>query len=507
MRNMYHHLIIALTCVLLLPISITAQVTTIPVGTTTRSMILYVPPALPLNRPLVISMHGLNQGADYQQAQAKWEPVADTAKFVVVFPSGINRQWDISGNSDIDFISAIIDTMARRYSIDRNRVYLSGFSMGGMMTYHAATRIANKIAAFAPVSGYPLGGANYNSSRPVPVIHVHGTADDVVTYNNVINYLNGWVTRDQCPSTPVITQPYPANKPNSIASKRYWGPGAEGSEVVLITLTGKGHWYSVDTVNGVHTSIEIWNFAKRFSLGNSIQENATGFCGVNGTIDNNYPGYTGSGFANTNNAIGNGINWRINFATAGTKTFTVRYAGIENRPAKLIVNGITVVSNINFPPTGSWSAWSTVAVTANVNAGIFNVRLEATGNNGLPNIDNLEVTGGTAADCGAVITSSNSRVADNPNEAEAKVLSDKSITLYPNPAYNKIKLMLSAYWKAGDNITIYDATGKVLLNKQSTGNMEELNITSLSAGTYFLRVTNKDSEETVQTFIKRQTTP
>ncbi len=77
-------------------------------------------------------MHGSGQSPDYQRAQAKWEQVADTAKFLVVFPGGINNQWDISGTSDINFITAIIDTMHRRYGIDRNRVYLSGFSMGGM---------------------------------------------------------------------------------------------------------------------------------------------------------------------------------------------------------------------------------------------------------------------------------------------------------------------------------------------------------------------------------------
>lgn len=483
---------------LLFPLCTIGQVTTIPVGTTTRSMILYVPSSLPPNRPLVISMHGLGQGADYQKAQAKWEPVADTAKFLVVFPSGINQQWDISGNSDIDFILAIIDTMARRYSIDRNRVYLSGFSMGGMMTYHAATRIANRIAAFAPVSGYPLGGANYNSSRPVPIIHVHGTADDVVTYNNVINYLNGWVTRDQCPFTPQITQPYPANKPNSIVTKRYWGPGAEGSEIVLLTLAGKGHWYSTDTINGVHTSIEIWNFAKRFSLANAIQENATGFCGVNGTIDNNYPGYTGSGFANTNNAAGNGINWRINFATTGTKTFSIRYASIENRPANLIVNGTTVASNINFPSTGSWSTWATVSVTANVNTGAFNVRLEATGNNGLPNIDYLEVSGGTAANCAATITNANAKTV-----AAANTVSEKKFSLFPNPAFNTIKLTLPSLWKAGDNLTIYDVAGKQVLNKQLAGNVDEIEISSLQAGTYFIKVSNKESKTAMQKFIKK----
>lgn len=237
----------------------------IPVGTTTRTMIAYAPAGLTPKRPLMISMHGMNQDAAYQKGQAQWELVADTANFVVVYPNGINNGWDISGNRDIEFVNVIIDSMANRYDIDRNRVYLSGFSMGGMFTYHAATRMADKIAAFGPVSGFPLGGGSYTSSRPVPIIHVHGEADDVVQITNLQGYLNGWISRNNCPSTAVVTKPYPSNMPNSAATKKYWGPGDMGVEVVLMTIAGKGHWHSMDAASIV-TSNEIWNFCKKFAL-------------------------------------------------------------------------------------------------------------------------------------------------------------------------------------------------------------------------------------------------
>lgn len=231
----------------------------IRVGTSTRNMIVYAPAGLPAKRPLLISMHGYNQDAGYQQSQANYEQVADTAKFLVVYPDGIDRAWDISGNRDIDFVLAIIDTMANRYDIDRNRVYLSGFSMGGMFTYHAISRIADKIAAFAPVSGT---GGTPSASRPVPIIHIHGDDDN---YANVPNYMKSWARFNNCPETSVFTKPYPVNKPQSPSSKTYWGPGDNGVEVVLLTLGGKGHWHSNDPV-GVMSNEEIWNFCKRFSL-------------------------------------------------------------------------------------------------------------------------------------------------------------------------------------------------------------------------------------------------
>jgi poly(3-hydroxybutyrate) depolymerase len=507
MKHLLHYTTTALVALCLFSLQANTQVT-IPVGTTTRSMIVYVPTALPSNRPLVISMHGSGQSADYQRAQAKWEQVADTAKFLVVFPSGINNQWDISGTSDINFITAIIDTMQRRYGIDRNRVYLSGFSMGGMMTYHAATQIANKIAAFAPVSGYPLWGSNYNSSRPIPIIHVHGDADDVVTYNNLGNYLNGWITRDQCPTTPQIIQPYPANKPNSIATRRYWGPGAERSEVVLLTLAGKGHWYSLDTANGVHTSLEIWNFVKRFALSATLQENTTGFCNLNGSIDNNYPGYTGSGFYNTANAVGNGINWSVNFPYAGPKTFTIRYASTDSRPARLIVNGTTVLTNISFPATGAWTNWSTITVTANTNVGIASVRLEATGNNGLPNIDYLEVTGGLPAACPASLTTTTTAATNNSANADRSALTiktgeDPQLSVYPNPATSTVTIKAGAPWKAGDQLTIFNAQGKAMVRHTYKGQAQSINISTLPAGIYLVQVTNTTGQTASQQLIKK----
>ena len=245
-----------------------AQIEDFQVGSTTRKMLVYAPSTIVPNRPLLISMHGYNQDINYQRTQTQWESIAKVNNFVVVYPGGINNSWDISGTTDIDFILAIIDEMVKRYDIDRERVYLSGFSMGAMMTYYAMTKIADKIAAFAPVSGYNMAGPDTNSSRPVPIIHIHGTADDVVPYSGVAASLSAWVARDGCPATAQVTQPYPVG--SSLNDAKYvWGPGIDSVEVVLISLAGKGHWHSIEE-NGVNSSQEIWDFCKRFSLGYGI---------------------------------------------------------------------------------------------------------------------------------------------------------------------------------------------------------------------------------------------
>jgi len=253
---------IMLVAVVMLLAVRTAMAVDITVDNTKRNYLIYVPKNLGENRPLLISCHGMNQDAAYQKNMLSIESVADTAKFVTVFPNGIDKSWDIGGDRDIRFVLALIDEMVSKYNIDPSRVYLSGFSMGGMFTYHAMNKIPDQIAAFAPISGYPMGGATANSNvRPLPIIHTHGTADDVVNFGGVQGALNVWIKHNGCPTSPKVTTRY--RGANHI-TRRVWGPGNEGVEVVLMEMADKGHWISND--NGVKTGDEIWRFCKRFSL-------------------------------------------------------------------------------------------------------------------------------------------------------------------------------------------------------------------------------------------------
>lgn len=124
-----------------------------------------------------------------------------------------------------------------------------------------------------------------------------------------------------------------------------------------------------------------------------IQENAAGFYGVEGVVDNSYPGYTGGGYADTDDSIGAGIVWNVDFDSSITKSFTLRYACPDDRTADLIVNNTIIASNVEFPSTGSWSAWDYVTVYAGADAGVSDVRLESASTIGLPNIDYVEILG------------------------------------------------------------------------------------------------------------------
>lgn len=261
------HLLTA--CLAALAFSSVSAATTwekIKVNGVNRDIKVHVPNDTPSGSALVIACHGMNQSADWHDSNSRWTDVSDTAKFVLVFPEGIDKGWDISGNRDVDLVLAIIDEMEKKHNINTGRVYLTGFSMGGMFTYHCANRISDKIAAFVPVSGYPMWDKSAYSSRPVPIMHVHGTGDDVCVFSGVQPTLDNWIKRNECNTVEKLIAPYPEGNRNQGAKMHIWGDGLDGVEVRLLEFKDKGHWQSEDA-NLCLTSIEAWNFMNRWSLG------------------------------------------------------------------------------------------------------------------------------------------------------------------------------------------------------------------------------------------------
>jgi len=231
-----------------------------------REIHVYAPSGLKENSPLLISCHGMDQDPNYQQSNTHWEAVADTAGFVVVYPRGGTGMstWDIQGDQDTKWMVQIIDQMYTDYKIDKKRVYLSGFSMGGMFTYHSMSKIADKIAAFAPTSGTNVFGAS-KAMRPVPIIHPHGTNDDVLPYNNVEGFIKNYRDQFNCPSQAKEETNYP-NAENSGATMYTWGPCDKGVYIKHLKLPGRGHSPSKADVS------DIWNFVKQWDVNGKIGE-------------------------------------------------------------------------------------------------------------------------------------------------------------------------------------------------------------------------------------------
>ena len=248
----------------------------VKVGTSTRKTLTYVPKNVEKSPALVISLHGMNQDPEYQQKQTQWNALADTEGFIVTYPLGNNRMWDTSGTGDVKFVEAVMKDMELKHNVDRNRIYLSGFSMGSWLGYHCLETLGDKIAAFGPVSGVDIG-KQPKANRKVSIMHIHGTGDDVFKYTGdpshmaggypaIEEYVKKWAAYEGCDaSNPQVIRPYPASSTGTTATRTIYNNVNDGVEVNLIAIDGKGHWHSNDP-NGVNSTQELWNFFKRHQL-------------------------------------------------------------------------------------------------------------------------------------------------------------------------------------------------------------------------------------------------
>jgi polyhydroxybutyrate depolymerase len=90
-----------------------------------------------------------------------FDAVADRHGVIGVYPDGVGRSWadglntpaERAGVDDVAFIRALIDRVTRQYANDPHRVYAAGMSNGAMMTELLGCRLANRVAAIAPVAG------------------------------------------------------------------------------------------------------------------------------------------------------------------------------------------------------------------------------------------------------------------------------------------------------------------------------------------------------------------
>ncbi|MCQ2210346.1 MAG: carbohydrate-binding protein [Paludibacteraceae bacterium] len=368
-----------------------------------REVFVYAPRNITTDRPLVISMHGMNQDINYQKNQAKWETVADTANIVVAYPSGQNKSWDISGNKDTDYLIAIINKMYDDYKIDKKRVYLSGFSMGGMMTYHAMNKIPDYFAAFAPVSGYLFNSSANPSTRPVPIIHTHGTSDDVVQFSGVASVINQWKEHNNC------TEKSETKLNNCATSTRYSGGDCD-ADIVLNALPGKGHWHSNDEAC-INTTREIWKFVRNYSTdcqqGPDIpQEPFKGEAAkIPGKIEAEEFDLGGEGKAYHDNdrqnrngdtrnegvdmsatAIGytekgEWLEYTVNVEETGNYDMEAYVAsGTDGSSFMLYLDDKVILPSVEVPNTGDWSTYTTVKGNVGVvNKGEHVLKLEITG--------------------------------------------------------------------------------------------------------------------------------
>lgn len=111
-----------------------------------------------------------------------------------------------------------------------------------------------------------------------------------------------------------------------------------------------------------------------------------------GTVESNHPGFTGTGFVDTDNTAGSFVQWTVNASRTGDVDVIFRFANGSNqlRPMDITLNGILVAS-LDFPSTGSFETYRTVTVRMSVLGGTNRIRATSQTDNGGPNLDKITV--------------------------------------------------------------------------------------------------------------------
>ena len=122
--------------------------------------------------PLVVVLHGGGGNAENIEEVTGFSEKADEEGFIVVYPDGSGRldryllTWNagfccgyaLENNiDDVGFIRALIEYLQEKYAINRNMIYVTGISNGGMMSYRLGAELSDIVAAIAPVAG-SIGG-------------------------------------------------------------------------------------------------------------------------------------------------------------------------------------------------------------------------------------------------------------------------------------------------------------------------------------------------------------
>ncbi len=251
------------TCTPALPKAPGNSTITLQFGGTNRRYLLHLPPAYDGTKrlPLVFDVHGYTSFASEQRTRSKWDVMADKEGFVLIDPDGVDESWNAGsccgGNKqdDVGFFREMVKKSIAELCIDSKRVYVSGHSNGGAMTYRLACEAADIFAAVAPVCGW-MTVNSCNPVRPVPVLAIRATGDTTVTINTADADINEWLSNDQCPNTPVVT---------SGVCKTHTSC-AGGTEVMDCRPRGNHNFFYAGNPDNYLVPDNAWPFFKRFSL-------------------------------------------------------------------------------------------------------------------------------------------------------------------------------------------------------------------------------------------------
>ncbi|BCE00371.1 pectate lyase [Marinicellulosiphila megalodicopiae] len=324
----------------------------------------------------------------------------------------LTYSWDFKNGQTSDQTNPVISFMPGEYNVQLT------VSDNDHTVPISKNIVINEIVL--PVNAFKVEAESYSNNSAAVMLE---------NSNTTVGYFNGddYLVYDDVDLTEIqsVTVNYAAN----LADVEQTGfleiriDGLDGLLIALIKMDSTGTWinYSDKTMDllvdatGIHDLYVIavqkeqdyvanldyfeFNIHSNNSVGNSIfnlDENSTGQCVLNGTIDSNHAGATGSSneFINTDNSIGATVSWSINVTQVGVYDTQVRFAngGDTARSGTITVNQ-TGEQYVLLDATGAWDSWATENVKLALESGNNLITFKATTAGGLANIDKLSLTG------------------------------------------------------------------------------------------------------------------
>jgi len=254
--------------------------------------------------PLVVVIHGAFSTAAKMEQETGFSTLADQEGFVVVYPNGMGifgllQHWNAGhccgkaakdNLDDVAFIRECIEQVAEKLNIDRKRIYLTGFSNGGMLVYTYVAANSSRVAAFAAL-GAAVGGRDspekefwlpQSPESPVPALIIHGSDDQAIPvqggvspkkngsreYLSLQESVQFWLGANKCEKK--------RESESSFKDKvrtYHWRNCSEQTKVELHILEGWQHRWPGSLYTSGHPDFSgfdasglVWQFFKNYSL-------------------------------------------------------------------------------------------------------------------------------------------------------------------------------------------------------------------------------------------------
>lgn len=263
-----------------------------------RSFLIYVPKNIKENAPLLVAIHGYTSSAKTLMGYSGINQIADKEGFLVAYPQGtkdsrdnnfFNVGYEFHSDSkvnDVNFIREIVLNLTKDYKLNSKRVFATGMSNGGDMSYLLACTSSDLFTAVAPVAGVMMKDTleNCNPEKKIPIFEIHGTKDSISKFEGDMNNEDKWGAYYDLPSTIEFwVNKHALNEKETIQLKnkntedgttitfeRYWSDESQQEVWFYIVNDGNHTWpgmtglFSRTANQDINSAEEIWKFFSKF---------------------------------------------------------------------------------------------------------------------------------------------------------------------------------------------------------------------------------------------------